>query len=441
MVGGTEEKHVDQPGDLVKRILYTTGWTQTRLVYELRMTARSLHEPEPTGLHPVTVNRWYRGRQTPSIYYQRLLQLVHAAIRVDEPDGSAVRQYDGATPPSAQHPDEGDMKRRRFLTYTAALAGGLALDHERLAAVLQRGAGGDDHLLDELATATGGLANRWYVEHPDTLLTAVGEALTALNELRTACSGWALRRRFIRLTSETAALAGWLAWHTGNQQAAHAYYTYADGLAGDASDADVQAFVLVLWSFMRSGLWHRDAPDEELGLAMLHRAVELTERSTSPFLRVFALGRRAEELARTGRGRVEHDLDRAQTILASTRGVDVGFFSYWDEDRLVGCRGTCAMAEQRPLAAIPLLSAVLSTTPQELAAERSILMADLGAAHAMLGEVEHACALLEQSLGVGGEGNANRVERVLAIRAAHLARRSGTPAVRRLDELLRTATP
>ena len=49
---------MDEPTNLVERILDLKGWTQSRLAYELRALARSLHEPEPRGLQSVTVNRW-----------------------------------------------------------------------------------------------------------------------------------------------------------------------------------------------------------------------------------------------------------------------------------------------------------------------------------------------------------------------------------------------
>jgi hypothetical protein len=96
------------------------------------------------------------------------------------------------------------------------------------------------------------------------------------------------------------------------------------------------------------------------------------------------------------------------------------------------------MAQGQPREAIALLPMILSATPAELAAERSILVADLGAAHAMLGEVEEACALLGRSLELGGHGHANRVNRVRGIREAHLSRWSEAPPVARLDEELRT---
>jgi hypothetical protein len=431
---------VDEPVDLVESILHLTGWTQSRLVYELRGVARSLHEPEPTGLQPVTVNRWKRGRQRPGGYYQRLLRLLYTAISGDLAGVSESRRAEATVPPLGRLDDGEEMKRRRFFSCAAALAGGLALDPERLAAALFAGVGSDVHLVDELSASITGHARRWHTDRPDALLPLVRSDMTTVNELRIGSRTDGTRRRLTSLTTATAALAGWLAWQAGNDEAANAYYTFAHSLASEVQDRDERAFVLALRSFMGSGLFGAEADDDGLALTMLHGAVEQTERSASPFLRVFALGRRAEELARAGGsdGAAERDLDRAQTILASVAGPHDGFFSYSSEERLLGCRGTCAMVQRRPRDAISLLSRVLSATPAELAAERSILVADLGAAHAMLGEVDHACVLLGRSLELGGHGYANRVGRVRAIRTAHLAHWSDAPPVARLDEELRT---
>jgi class 3 adenylate cyclase len=58
---------------MVGSILAATGWTHVRLIHELRRMAMALGEPAPIGLDVVTVNRWLRGRQTPSAYHRRLL--------------------------------------------------------------------------------------------------------------------------------------------------------------------------------------------------------------------------------------------------------------------------------------------------------------------------------------------------------------------------------
>jgi tetratricopeptide (TPR) repeat protein len=430
---------LQEPVDLVERILDQTGWSQTRLVHELRKTARLLQEPEPAGLQLVTVNRWKQGRQAPSGYYRRLLRLLYQRCGQHVPGGPLPR---GTATRSQEWIDDGDdMRRRRFFAYAAALAGTAVLDPERLSAALQRGIATDVRLLDDLAASIGNHARRWYVEQPTMLLPAVRDELATVNELRIGCHVPAIRQRLDRLATESATLAGWLASLAGNREAAAAYYTFSHGMASEAGDRDARAFVLVGRSFLDSRLFQPEVARERLSMALLDEAVSLTERSTRPFLRIFALTRHAEELATAGdpgSARASVSLDRAEAILASA-GTDDGFFSYWNQDRLRGCRGTCAMLQGRPREATSLLSATLAATPADLAAERAILLADLGAAHAMQGEVEEACDLLARTLSVEPAGDAFRYGRVMAIRDAHLSRWPDAPAVRQLDESLRAA--
>jgi tetratricopeptide (TPR) repeat protein len=433
---------VEQPANLVEGILHLTGWTQTRLVHELRRTARLLQEPEPTGLQLVTVNRWKQGRQSPSAYYRRLLRCLCGA-NYRESAARRDRAWREGDRSEAGIDEVDEMRRRQFLVYTAALSCSVALDPEQLVASLQRGSGADARLVDQVTASVQGHARRWYSMPPESLWPLVRGELTAVNELRIGVAGSAVGRRLASLTGEVAALAGWLAWLCGNRDAAEAYYTFAHGLAGEERDAGARAFVLVLRSFLHSRLFQPEAPAAPRSLTLLHEAVDLARSSSSPFLRVFALTRRAEEWASAG-GRdasisAGDDLDRAERALSSTRQAHEGFFSYWSESRLLGCRGTCAMLQGRPREAIAALSAALAATPAALTAERSVLLTDLGAAHAMRGEMDRACQLLTRSLRIGRSGDVNRVRRIVGVRRAHLAEWAGAPAVMSLDEELRAA--
>jgi tetratricopeptide (TPR) repeat protein len=406
--------------NVVERILDLTGWTHARLVHEMGRAARILHEPEPFGLDIVTVNRWKRGRQSPSAYYRRLLRTLYAAIH-----GEPVTRID----------EVDEMRRRRFLAYTAALAGQSILDPQRLTAALEHGIRGDVQLVDRIASAVRAHAGRWYRLSPAALLPAVRDELAAVDELR-AKAAFALRRRLTRLTGEAAALAGWLAWHSGNHDAADAYYLLAHSLAVDIEDREATAFVQTARSFLHSRLFQPAAANGR-ALGLLDEAERMTDHGSSPYLRTWVLSRRAEELAAAGRAReADAELERATAALASAGDPDDGFFGYLDANRLTGCRGTCAMLLRRPRAAGTLLESALEHAPNAPVEERSVLVADLAAAHAMQGEVEEACVLLRRSLTICGPDNAARIGRVRAIRGTHLAAWSTVPAVRDLDELI-----
>ena len=315
------------------------------------------------------------------------------------------------------------------------------LDLDHLTAAMRHGISVDTALGDQLAASIRAVARRWYLTPPGVLLAPTREQLTTANNLRIGARQPTARRRLARLTGDVAALAGWLAWLSGNYEAAHAYYTFSYSLASEEQDHDARAFVLVARSFLHSSLFQPEMVDGSLSRTLLDEAVAVTERSSSPYLRIFALGRRAEELAMAdgvSAAGALRDLDRAETILTTAANADDGFFSYVDENRLMGCRGTCAVLKRRPKEAISALSPVLATARSELKDERSVLLADLAAAYAMQGEPEIACLLLSRSIS-GTDGHANRIGRARAVRTTHLSAWSATSAVRDLDDQLRAA--
>jgi tetratricopeptide (TPR) repeat protein len=251
----------------------------------------------------------------------------------------------------------------------------------------------------------------------------------------------AVHNRLVVLTGHAASLAGWVSWLGGNEQAADAFYMFASSAATEVNDKQLQAFVLVGRSFMASDLFRAARSDTGEALALLDRAVELAGIGTPPHLRVWALTRRAEELAAShggsARPSIGEDLDAAGRLLASVPERHQGFFGYWDDSRLLGCRGTCALLISETDGAVRMLTDALTATPEHLAEERSILLTDLGAAYAHQGEVEGSCVALQRALALGASNGTNRAGRVVAVRRQRLAAWADSPAVRQLDERLR----
>ena len=82
----------------------------------------------------------------------------------------------------------------------------------------------------------------------------------------------------------------------------------------------------------------------------------------------------------------------------------------------------------------------MKQTAPALSGPRAALLADLGAAYASRGDIDHACELLSDSLRVVVQGG--EVARIRGIRGRYLSAAGDSPAVRRLDEELRlVATP
>jgi hypothetical protein len=420
--------------ELVEVILRLTGWTQVRLVHELRRSVRLLWEAEPLGLDPVTINRWRRRRQRPSSHYGRLLQHLYRSV--------SVGAFEQRTHPTRQTADEAeDMKRRRFLQYLTVLSTSVIADRDRLGAALQGRSGVDSSLLDSLGAVTRGFARQWHTAQPQLLLPCVHRHFEALHELSGQSHPAAIAKRLGGLSAEAAALLGWEVWMAGDRRTCDAYYALAHELAQQSGRADVAGFVLVARSFACSALFdpRREAANQPV--ALVDEAVAVSAGVASPYLRAFALARRAEERAAAGGGAgaaaaVSRDLDDADAILAAVRAKDDGFFHYMDLERLAGTRGTCAALLGDTDGAVRILSQVIGSTTPSLAAERSVLITDLASVYARMDEVDYACELLGRSLSLGHHGDVNRTERIVGVRHTLLRRWASSPSVRRLDEQL-----
>lgn len=414
---------------LVDVVLEFTGWTQVHLVKELQRTARELHGTEAPGLDPVTVNRWRRGRQRPSPYYSEVLSHLYASV---------VRRSCEPRAPGAHPTETEEVRRRRFLHYLMALAASGLGDAERMGSALDTRSRAAGSLLDDLETTTSRYARHWYQVEPETLLPFIRKHLEALAELRLRSHPAAIARRLLSLTAEATAMVGWQLWLTGDRIAAEAHYAIARDLASDAGNDEVAGFVLVARSFIHSRLFGASGEATALPIRLLEEAVAVSARTSAPHLRAFALVRRAEELAATGGplGAVRQDVDAAQAALSGTRARHAGFFHYLDHERVMGTWGTCAGLLGDPAEAVRTLSQVIAAITPSLAAERSILISDLAAAYARMDEVEYACQLLGQSLSLGHDRDANRIERIAGVRRTLLERWAQEPSVRQLDEQL-----
>src|SRR5262249_34354667 len=166
--------------------------------------------------------------------------------------------------------DEADeMKRRQFLAYSALLAGGVAVEPNRLVEAAQAGPGVDMRLVDSLEGVVQGYSRQWHVMAPALLLGPVKSQITALNDLRAAARTPPVAARLGSLTAGAAGLAGWLSWLGGNREAAAAYIRFGAELAGEVRDDDTHVLVLVLRSFMSSPLFGSDPGGSRMALPLL----------------------------------------------------------------------------------------------------------------------------------------------------------------------------
>ena len=154
-------------------------------------------------------------------------------------------------------------------------------------------------------------------------------------------------------------------------------------------------------------------------------------------LRVWLHCCRAEDLAVLGQAqRALEDLDEAERLYASTSNIEMGFFDHWDRHRLDGWHASVLVHLGRGRDAAKILESVVAATPPNLTGPRAAVVADLGAACALDGQLERAEAHLLDALQVARQGQSHDgMARVRHIRRLHCP--SGKPAaLRQLDEAL-----
>jgi transcriptional regulator with XRE-family HTH domain len=326
-----------------------------------------------------------------------------------------------------------DTLRRRFLQHLVTLlAGAGMLDGQRLVTGLTDPQRVDGPLLDDLETFTRSFVERRHTTPPKVLLSLADGHLKMLSNLLDTSADL----RLYRLTSETAWLAGWLAFRADRRVHALAYASFAESASLEANDGPRRALALLLRAHLHSSIPRGGRlGNTALALAALNEAEAAAGPGAPPLMRTELLARRAEEHAVAGdRAASERDLDAAVRALSHDGGDDL-VFGHWNLGLVAGFRGHCLHLLEEPLAAADLLQQAVQNMDPAL--NRSVAVADLGAAYADARDLDHACAELHHALDLAEHaGLTFAVQRVHGIRAKHLAAHSAYPAVRQLDQRL-----
>lgn len=328
--------------------------------------------------------------------------------------------------------EDEDTKRRQFVQcLLAIMAGAGVLDAQRLIAGPKDPLGVDAQLLDDLEAFTRSFMARRHTSPPRVLLYLVDGHLKALSNLLDRSASL----RLYGLTSETAWLAGWLAYRADRRVQALAYASFAETLALEANDGPRRALALLLRAHLHSSIPRGgQLGNTPLALAALNEAETSAGRGASSLMRTELLARRAEEHAVAGdRRAAESDLDASVRELA--RGGDDALFGHWNLGLIAGFKGHCLHLLHQPQAAADLLQQAVEHMDPAL--NRSVAVADLGAAYADANDIDHACDQLHHALNLAEQaGLTFAVQRIRGIRAQHLAGHIDSPVVRQLDDRL-----
>jgi len=424
----TESDRTWTPNQLFRGARLERAWTQADAARELAKLARS-------HVTRQMISDWERGL-TPSLPYQRLLARLYgrARMQLGFPITEAASSHlHGARTLAVQ--EDADTERRQFLARVATLAGASVFDVERLTALTldRRGYRLDVRCLDDIESLAGRMIGDWYTHSPQSLLPAASGHLMALRELLPGPP--ALASRLASVTGKAALLAGHALLKLERRGDAYAQFALAETLARDAGDSTLLAGVLAIRSGMYSpiSLGHRQGNTDQ-AISLLDAAASAGAQARGR-VRVLVFARRAEERAAArDEAQALRDMELAEASLGL---ADDESFGPRDAAELTAIRGTCEALLGRNREAVVTLQQTAERMQPSLVAWRSAVLADQGAALARLGQVDEACACLSRALELARQAMASdHLNRIAGVRQLHLARFSGDPAVRRLDDQL-----
>jgi DNA-binding XRE family transcriptional regulator len=302
-----------------------------------------------------------------------------------------------------------EMRRAEFNKAVVALAASLFFDPDRVVGTQTA----DVPLIEDLESLTTELARRQHHARPQTILGPIRAHLSYLLQLGNASLTPSLRLRLARVTAETAALAGWVAFRgTGDLVTAHAQLALGRQQAREAGDDVLLAQLLAATSSLHSSLdIPRPSEDQSspLALSLLQAAQRKAGSGSTPLEGWFAV-RIAEEQGLLGDSRrARATLGRAEATLPSRTSSDpAGLFVIWDESRFPGWAGKTLLILGDPAATAALEQALATTSAPH---PRLGLLVDLAMARTRDGDAEHAITLLVEGAQLAIERGIERFAR------------------------------
>lgn len=395
------------PNLVLREIRTRLRLSQDEFATRVRQAGQRLGEPNDCNKR--LVQRWESGEHaTCRPVYQRALQ---------EATGQRFEELGFAPDESAP------VDRRSFVAAGILATSGVALAEpfDRLRRALQFPARLDVAAVDLLETAT---ADHFTQEEqmPARLLVRHVGAHVDLLSLLLAGSSERNRARLAVLAGESAALAGWLAYDTGDLAGARGYWQTALDAARHANDGPLLACVLAYLSYLTSSQGDPAEAFRLLSAAGGH--VRSTQHAAA---RSWISARAAEEAALLGDPAALVSLERALTAFDYAQ-PDTGrpWVKFFDNARL----GSMAVATYARLGHPEVdgaSQAVMGALPDGDHKTRAVILADVATGHVAHGDLDAGCDLAARALDatLSGEAVLGR-ERLTALRPALQA--SGTAA-------------
>ncbi|MFG2973918.1 sporulation protein [Streptomyces sp. NPDC048331] len=207
-------------------------------------------------------------------------------------------------------------------------------------------------------------------------------------------------RALFGATAELTRLAGWMAFDTGQQEAAQRYYIQALRLARAAADVPLGGYVLASMSLQAT---YRDFPDEgvDLAQAAVERNRGLATARTMSFFRLVEARAHAKAGDSTAAGAA---LRAAEGWLERSRGGDpdptwLGFYSY---DRFAADAAECYRDLKLPRQVRRFTEQALSRPTEEYVRSHGLRLVVSAVAELESGNLDAACAAGTRAVEVAG---------------------------------------
>ncbi|MGW0484834.1 helix-turn-helix domain-containing protein [Nonomuraea sp. NPDC003214] len=321
------------------------------------------------------------------------------------------------------------LSRRQLLTMGVAASVGMNIGPPNTASPA-----GDATLLAAARTLFDNYRQLGQTVGPGALLPALIAQTHSLRAL-SARTGAHTRDGLLRLASRYAEYAGWMMQEIGNDQGALWWTRHAVELAAAGGDHDLAAYGHVRHALVT--LYRDDAA----------QTLELARRAQHPKLpaRIRGLAEQREAQGHALAGDYDacmRSLDRARALLTTPALQQdgppvIGTTNLPDPVGMI--TGWCLYDLGRPREAAEVLSGQMALVPLHALRTRVRYGMRRALAHAMAGELEHACDLTDQLLPAAAMVSSATIAKDVRALARTLSRHPKNAAVRRVTPELSTA--
>ncbi len=430
------------------------GWTQQRLVHELRRVARSRNVALPTDESLERMFRmWRRGDRGPSQFYASLLGAVFGVPFAEGKPGGAgdggdaapsahavPAPYDGhgglgsaagvdpghdpgllwgpGGMPAALEEMVTAMERRRFLELTGGTLASAAhqwmvADPARVAAVLA-GRRVDHAAVDDLDRVVDVRRRQDDVLGGKAIYdVAVADLRLTVDILRHCSYTEPVGQRLYAVAAEQARLAGWAAFDAGNPGLAQRFWLAGLRASHEAADPALGVGANIL----RCMAQQSTAGDPRGAVTLLRSARAHAGPALTPIEKAVLAGALAYAHAGAGEvGNADAEIDEAFTQVGRARPDENPAYMYcWTPAAISWWAGRALVAGGAPGRAIPHLDSAAAATNRAAHPRDWVFhQLDLASAHARDGNPEHAVHLGHEAVDLASTVASDRVGRAFA---------------------------